>query len=141
MLSLGREFTERPTKLRGQYKYTVTNISHASGEFKSLIGQPDTCIIRAALIDSDAPFEIRTAPNDRHLFDENAPEVVAYGKLECAQTISGYIPFEFEIKYKSTSRKPKYILVTASASKYGDYFTGGNGSTLYIDDFELLYDY
>lgn len=141
VLSLGREFTERPTKLRGQYKYTVTNISHASGEFKSLIGQPDTCIIWAALIDSDTPFEIRTAPNDRHLFDENAPEVVAYGKLECAQTISGYIPFEFEINYKSTSRKPKYILVTASASKYGDYFTGGNGSTLYIDDFELLYDY
>ena len=141
VLSFGRPFVNRPTAMRGQYKYTVANISHASTEFKQLIGQPDTCIIWVALIDSDEPFEIRTAPNDRHLFDENGPEVVAYGKIECAQTISNYVPFEVDIKYKSTSRKPKYILVTASASKYGDYFTGGNGSTLYLDDFELVYDY
>ena len=66
---------------------------------------------------------------------------MAYGKMECAQTIPSYIPFEFEINYKATNRRPKYILVTASASKYGDFFTGGNGSTLYIDDFELVYDY
>lgn len=141
VLSFGRPYTEHPTKLRGQYKYNVTNISHASTDFKPLIGQPDTCIIWVALIDSDEPFEIRTDPKDRHLFDSDGDYVVAYGKLECAQTISEYIPFEFELNYKSTSRKPKYILVTASASKYGDYFTGGNGSTLYLDDFELLYDY
>ncbi len=141
ILSFGRPFTERPVKLKGQYKYTEANISHASSDFKSLIGQPDTCIVWVALIDSDQPFEIRTDPKDRHLCDENGPEVVAYGKMECASTIQEYIPFEFEINYKSTSRKPKYILVTASASKYGDYFTGGNGSTLYLDDFELVYDY
>ena len=35
------------------------------------------------------------------------------------------VPFQFELKYKSTSRVPKYILVTASASMYGDFFTGG----------------
>ena len=141
VLSFGREFTDRPVKLRGQYKYTDTNISHSSADYKQLIGQPDTCIIWVALIDSDEPFEIRTAPSDRQLFDENGPEVVAYGKMECAQTIPSYIPFEFEINYKATNRRPKYILVTASASKYGDFFTGGNGSTLYIDDFELVYDY
>lgn len=141
VLSFGREFSQRPTKLRGMYKYTDTNISHASTEMKSLIGQPDTCIIWIALIDSAEPFEIRTAPNDRNLFNENGPEVIAYGNIQTAQTIPGYIPFEIELKYKSTSRVPRYIIVTASASKYGDYFTGGNGSTLYIDDFELLYDY
>jgi len=66
---------------------------------------------------------------------------VAYGKVEYGQTIENYIPFEFELDYKSTSRVPKYILITASASKYGDYFTGGAGSVLYLDDLELLYDY
>ena len=94
-----------------------------------------------ALIDSDQPFEIRTDPKNRQLFDPDGDYVIAYGSLECSQTISEYIPFEFELNYKSTSRRPKYILVTASASKYGDYFTGGNGSTLFLDDFELLYDY
>lgn len=66
---------------------------------------------------------------------------MAYGKIEQSNTIEAYIPFEINLEYKSTSRVPKYILVTASASKYGDYFTGGNGAVLWIDDLELLYDY
>ena len=61
--------------------------------------------------------------------------------MEMGQNVSEYTPFEFELKYKSTSRVPKYILITASASKYGDYFTGGNGAILWVDNFELEYDY
>lgn len=141
ILSFGRPFTERPTRLKGYYKYTGSAISHADSDHKNLIGQPDTCIIWVALIDSSEPFEIRTNPKDRKLFDPNGSEVIAYGCLEQSQTIDNYIPFQFELKYNSTSRLPRYILVTASASKYGDYFTGGNGSILYIDDFVLEYDY
>lgn len=141
VLSFGRTFDQRPVKLRGQFKYTDTAITHASDDFKSLIGQPDTCIVWVALIDSPEPFEIRTDPKDRQLFDPEGAEVIAYGKMEMAQTVPEWIPFELEINYNSTSRKPRYILVTASASKYGDYFTGGNGSTLFLDDFELIYDY
>lgn len=141
VLSFGRPFTERPTRLKGYYKYTGSLISHSDNEHKDLIGQPDTCIVWVALIDSDEPFEIRTNPKDRHLFDPDGPEVVAYGKFEQSQTITQYIPFQFDLDYKSTSRVPKYILVTCSASKYGDYFTGGNGSVLYLDDFVLEYDY
>ena len=37
-------------------------------------------------------------------------------------------------------RKPKYLVIVATASKYGDYFTGGEGSTLYLDEMELTYD-
>lgn len=141
VLSFGRPFTERPTRLKGYYKYTGTAITHADNDHKSLIGQPDTCIVWVALIDSDEPFEIRTNPKDRQLFNPAGSEVVAYGNFEQSQTVGQWIPFEFELKYTSTSRVPKYILVTASASKYGDYFTGGNGSILYIDDFVLEYDY
>lgn len=141
VLSFGRPFEERPVKLRGQFKYTPAPISHASADFKQLIGQPDTSIVWVALIDSAEPFEIRTSPSDRHLFDPSASDVVAYGKMEVSDAVPSYIPFEFEIVYNTTSRRPRYILVTASASKYGDYFTGGNGSTLYLDDFQLVYNY
>lgn len=141
ILSFGRPFTERPTKLRGYFKYTCAPINYVSTEWTNLKGQPDSCIVWVALIDSPEPFEIRTNPKNRHLFDENGSEVIAYGKMEYGQTINNYIPFEFELEYKSTSRVPKYILITASASKYGDYFTGGAGSILYLDDLELLYDY
>ena len=35
---------------------------------------------------------------------------------------------------------PTYIVISAAASRYGDYFTGGRGSTLYVDEFEFIYD-
>ena len=34
---------------------------------------------------------------------------------------------------------PKYIIVVASSSKYGDYMEGGKGSTMWLDDLELVY--
>ncbi len=141
ILSFGRQFKLRPTKLRGYMKYKTAPISSVTAGFEDLKGRPDTCIIWVSLIDSPEPFEIRTNPKNRHLFDENASIVVAYGKYEYSKTIDGYIPFEITLDYRATDRVPRYILVTASASKYGDYFTGGDGSILYLDDLELLYDY
>lgn len=95
----------------------------------------------SALIDSAEPFEIRTNPKNRQLFDPNGAEVVAYGNIQYGRNVDNYIEFEIEYDYKSTQRVPNYILIVGSASKYGDYFTGGNGSVLYLDDLELLYDY
>jgi hypothetical protein len=106
-----------------------------------MAGQPDTCIVWVALIDQADQFEIRTNPKNRQLFDPDGSYVVAYGKVEFGRDVPNYTKFEIELNYKSTQRVPKYILVTASASKYGDYFTGGAGAVLYLDDFELEYDY
>lgn len=141
VLSFGRDFTQRPTKLKGYMKYHSAPISSTTAGFENYKNRPDTCIIWTALIDSPEPFEIRTNPSNRHLFDPDGSYVVGYGKVEFGHDIDDYQLFTIDIDYKSTERVPKYILIVASASKYGDYFTGGNGSVLYIDDFELLYDY
>lgn len=141
VLSFGRPFTERPTKLKGMFKYNCVTIDKSSAEMNHLIGQPDTCIVWVALIDSPEPFEIRTNPANRQLFDPAGAEVVAYGSMQKGETVGAWTPFEFELKYNSTSRVPRYIIITCSASKYGDFFTGGNGSVLCVDDFELTYDY
>lgn len=141
VLSFGRPFTEHPTKVRGYLKYTTAPVDYAATEFNYMMGQPDTCIVWCSLIDTPEPFEIRTNPKNRNLFDPNGSYVVAYGKFESGQSIPNYIPFEFELKYNSTSRVPTYIIICASSSKYGDYFTGGTGAVLYVDDLELLYDY
>ncbi|MDE6543606.1 MAG: PCMD domain-containing protein, partial [Muribaculaceae bacterium] len=141
VLSFGRPFTQRPTKLRGALKYHTEPISDATSGFESMVGRPDTCIVWIALIDSEEPFEIRTNPSNRHLFNPDGDEVVAYGFVEYGRNVEEYTEFEIELKYKSTSRIPSYILCVSSSSKYGDYFTGGRGSVLYIDDLSLLYDY
>jgi len=141
ILAFGREFDKRPTRMRGYLKYTDVPISHTNTEMTHLLGQPDTCIVYCALIDSPEPFEIRTNPRNRQLFDPDGDYVVAYGRVQFGESVPEYTPFEFTLDYRSTSRRPTYIIITASTSKYGDYFTGGNGSVLLIDDFELLYDY
>lgn len=141
ILSFGRPFEQCPTKLRGSLKYKTSLITDATSGFESMVGQPDTCIVWIALIDSPEAFECRTNPSNRQLFDPEADDVVAYGSVQYGKDIENYTQFEVELKYNSTSRKPTYILCVCSSSKYGDYFTGGRGSELYVDDFSLLYDY
>ncbi len=141
ILSFGREFSERPTKLTGKLKYNCVAISHTSSGFENLKGQPDTAIVWVALSDGAAPYEIRTNPKNQQLFNPKDPSVIAYGFTQYGYSVDSYIPFEVKFDYYDTSRIPKYIVIVASASKYGDYFTGGNGSVLYVDDMELQYDY
>lgn len=141
ILSFGREFDLRPTALEGYFQYKSTPINYTSSELTHLKNSPDICHIYVVLADWTEPFEIRTNPKNRNLIDPDAPEVIAYGSLERDSDTDGYIPFRIELKYKDTSRKPKYLVICAASSKYGDYFTGGDGSVLYVDQFSLKYDY
>ena len=141
ILDFGRQWQQRPTKLRGYYQYTTAPIDYASAELADLKGRPDSCHIYIALADWTAPFEIRTNPKNRQLFDPSSPSVIAYGELVRGSNTNGYEEFEIELKYRYTDRVPTYIQITAAASKYGDYFTGGTGAILYVDQFSLDYDY
>lgn len=149
ILGFGKEFTARPTKLKGYYKYTTAPITYLPSKsntidynrFLPYQNKPDTCSIYIALGDWENPVEIRTNPKDRKLFDKNDPHVIAYAEFNSGTTVSSYTPLELNLKYNSTSRIPTYLIVVCSASKYGDYFTGAAGATLTIDEFSLEYDY
>lgn len=140
VLAFGRQWDLHPTKLKGFYQYSAKTIDRASSEYKYLIGQPDSCHIYVALTDWTAPYEIRTNPTNRVLFDKNAPYIIAYGELVYSGIMDGYQQFEIKLKYKDTSRVPSYLQITAATSKYGDYFTGGDGSLLYVDQFSFDWD-
>ncbi|MDE6218664.1 MAG: PCMD domain-containing protein, partial [Muribaculaceae bacterium] len=141
ILDFGRPWTLRPTRLRGYYKYKTAPINYTSAEFEHLRNTPDVCSIYIAMTDWTAPFQIRTNPRNRQLFDPESPAVIAYGSLERNSDTDGWQEFTIELKYKSTSRLPRYIQITCAASKYGDYFTGGTGACLLVDQFSLEYDY
>lgn len=144
VLSFGREFVQRPTAIKARIKYITAPITHASASnpnFNYMKGEPDTCIVWCALADWSEPFEIRTKPSDRQLFNSGDPGVIAYGDVQSGASIESFTYVIFKLDYKATDRIPRYILLAASASKYGDYFTGGNGATLYVESVELLYDY
>lgn len=141
ILDFGQPWNLRPTKLKGYYQYQTVDIDYTSAEFKDLAGRPDSCHIYVALTDWTAPFEIRTNPKNRNLFNKNASYVIAYGELVFGGTMSDFKPFEIKLEYRDTSRVPTYLQITCSASKYGDYFTGGNGSKLWVDQFSFDWDY
>lgn len=140
ILDFGQPWNLRPTKLKGYFQYKGKKIDYASSEYASLKGVPDTCIVYAALTDWTAPFEIRTNPKNRNLFDKSADYVIGYGQMQYSGTMDAFQEFVIDLKYRSTSKVPSYLLICCSTSKYGDYFTGGNGSVLWIDQLSFGWD-
>lgn len=141
VLSFGRPFTSFPSKLRINYKYTSATIDKVGEDALSYLkGRPDSCHIYIALTDWDEPREIRTRPSERQLFDKTDSKIIAYAELVQGSSTSTYQPKDLVLDYRYTNRTPKYIVVVATASKYGDYFTGGVGSKLWLDNFELIYE-
>lgn len=94
---------------------------------------------------TDEPIEIRTNPKDQKLFDPNDTHVLAYGQVTWTDNFGPdgalqqlEIPFTYNERAKT--KRPTHLVIVASASKYGDYFSGSAGSVMYLDDFELIYE-
>lgn len=143
LLHFGRPFTSFPTALRLYYKYTSTTINMIGdkvGDLASMKGEPDICHIYIALSDKSEPYEIRNNPDKRQLFDKDDANIIAYGEFSSNQSTSSYKQIEIPLEYRYTNRTPKYIIIVASSSKYGDYYIGGVGSKLWLDEMELVYE-
>lgn len=141
LLHFGRSFSSFPTSLRLYYKYTPATIDMIGdnvGDLASLKGQTDMCQIYIAL--SDKIYEIHNDPKNRQLFDPNDSGIIAYGEFTSSQSVTSYKQLEIPLEYRYTDRTPKYIIIVASSSKYGDYYIGGVGSKLWLDEMELVYE-
>lgn len=141
VLNFGREFCAFPIKLAFDYKYKGAIINRSgSDEYSHLKGTPDEWQVYIALTDWDQPLEIRTNPKNQSLFDENDPKIIAFGKAGSSADQESWKSETINLEYRFTNRTPKYILVVCSSSRYGDFFTGGEGSTLQIDNLRLIYE-
>ena len=139
-LDWGYGFTSRPSALKGWYSYEPKAINKADKGKEDLIGQMDRCQIQVILADWDAPFRINTTKG-KFVDIENDEHIIAFGRIETDESTEGeYKEFTIDLEYRTKTRKPKYVVISACASYLGDYFTGGVGSTLYVDEFEFLYE-
>ena len=140
ILDWGVEFSDKPMGLKGYYKYSPVMISHAKAPYLDLIGTAlDKCQIQIFLTDWDEPFTVNTLAG-QFVDLQNDPNIIAYGKLESDETVADYREFYIPLEYRDKTRTPKYIVISCCASYLGDYFTGGEGSKLLVDEFELVYD-
>lgn len=144
ILTFGRPFDgSHPIKLRGWINYRPATVSYSEGGLEK--GDMDQGHIYIALTTKTYKVETKnTSDHPRVLFDPNDSGVLAYGELVITDNYGADGEMrEFEITITPRAgyfaQKPAYIVLVASSSRYGDYFTGGT-STMYIDDLELVYE-
>ena len=137
-LAWGIPFTGKPVSLKGYAAYKSKPITDTDAAHADLMGQPDTGHVLVALTDWPDQFHVISSSSTYVDFD-NDPAIIAYGRCAFPETTDGYVSFDIPLEYRN-GRTPAYLVIVASSSALGDYFTGGRGSTLWVDELELMYD-
>lgn len=136
----GRPFEHVPTYLSGYYKYKPGEEFTSKG--KPVPGKEDQCDIYAIFYETDE--------NVRYLDGTNAltsPNLISVARISNQQATDEwthfYIPFVArpgKVVDKEKLKNGGYQLaVVFSSSIRGDYFEGAVGSTLYIDEVEVIH--
>lgn len=142
-IDFGQPFKSRPTALHGFYQYApmkIDNVGEKQPANTVKEGDMDICSIYIAL--SKKKYTVDNTNPSTFINFESDENIIAYGELpaaDCVNTNGEWKEFTINLKYKNITDKPAYLIIVCSSSKYGDYFTGGKGSCLHLDDFELLY--
>ena len=148
VLKFGRKYNNtHPKSLKVWANYRPGKVEESKSD-KINVGDDDQGQIYWAI--TTAPIDIRTK-NSEKLFNKDDEEVIAFGEYNIVGNYGSdgelkelVIPIEYNSR--AYQRKPAsdpdqdyYLVIVCTASRYGDYFVGGEGSTLYLDDFELVY--
>ena len=136
-LNFGVPFKARPKSLSGYVHYIPKTVNYAKDPYLHLKGKGDTGRIEVILTDWNEPYHIVT--NYEEFIDgATDPHVIGRAVLDLDRDTGGYIHFDIPFEYRS-DKMPKYVVITVASSKLGAYFTGGSGSTMYVDEFQFNY--
>ncbi len=129
----GLPFMKKPLRIKGWYNYR-------SGGAKYSSGTPDECRIRAVLYLTDTT----TKHLDGYTI-QGSPNIVAKAELQGGDTPGeGYVEFDLPFEYSSDIDANRLksggynLAVVFSSSCDGDVYDGAPGSTLLIDDVEII---
>ena len=169
VVDFGRPWTSRPTGLRLWCKYTTGKIDIRASSIPSSEGLTssdyDRAQIKIAIGTWDYkkyngknkinPVGIDTGDPDTFVdfYNDTKGGTVANGDLiimndgyvvnrqpKVSATTSGWIQYVIPLNYHSLTTFPTHIIISCSASQFGDYFAGCSSSVLWLDGFELIYD-
>lgn len=146
-LAWGVPFSSRPKSLKGHYCYQPVAIDYAEEPYKDMLGKMDSGHIFVILADWDKnPNQYTDEKGRFHVINskeqfvdiENDPAIIGYAKMTFDEWMDSYKEFELKIDYRN-DRTPSVVAIVAASSRYGDYFTGGKGTVLYLDEFSFVY--
>lgn len=165
-IAMGKEFSYnfKPKKLKFWCKALAGTIDRDDSSAPVKKGDQDVNEIYICITKMGGPHLVKTHKDDRDTFltiddietidyctdrnittssnnDNKDGHVIAWGVWRNSGTISDWTEQEIELHYnkKYEDEVPNYLMLTASASKYGDYFTGSTSSYIYLDDIEFVY--
>lgn len=149
----GAQFVSRPTGVSFYVKYNSVEIDNDGGGDLSK-GEMDEGQIKVAIGkwenkyggSAECPIAIFTGDSGNppaHWNLKTLSGTIAYCDMIFTQEHNddGWMKVTLPLEYNNYTTTPTHILISAASSRCGDYFTGGAGSTMYLDDIELLYDY
>lgn len=138
IIDQGWPFSSRPVTFHGYYDYKPVIVNKAKAPYLDEKGKMDKGLIYACLLDWSAQHRVNSSDKSTIINLDTDPSVIALARIELDDTDGEYKEFNIDFEYRD-NRKPTYVLICCCASRYADDFTGGVGSTLYIDEFEFLY--
>ena len=159
IITFGRPFTLRPTKLRIWVRYNrgvIDRVKSYPAGTEIKIGDNDNGHIYIALGtwsaeeygkdstgkqrgSSASPICIDTRDVST-FFKSDGKDVIGYGEHVFKESVEEWTQITVPIEYRTTGTRPTHLMIFCSASRWGDYFTGSTPSGMWLDDFELLYD-
>lgn len=159
IITFGRPFTLRPTKLRIWVRYNrgvIDRVKSYPAGTEIKIGDNDNGHIYIALGtwsaeeygkdstgeqrgSSASPICIDTRDVST-FFKSDGKDVIGYGEHVFKESVEEWAQITVPIEYRTTGTRPTHLMIVCSASRWGDYFTGSTQSEMWLDDFELLYD-
>ena len=139
--NFGFQFDKRPKTLKGHYKFKAGDVYSAEG--KPQEGVRDKCDIYAVMYEAENNSIMLNGDN---VF--NSDKLVLLARIEPEDIVESDEWNEFTIHFESVKGREiddtklqngKYKLgIVLSSSVDGAYFRGAVGSTLYVDELELI---
>lgn len=158
------DFTYRPKALRFWYKSEIGTVDLGSGAPGLTKGDQDVQQIYILLCAMDGPHLVDTGDQSSFLnvtdgikeitycttpipqistsSKNNATaHVIGWGVWEPSESHKQWTLKEITINYNEEyeDEVPEWLMITACANKYGDYYMGCSKNTMSLDDFELVY--
>ena len=140
IIDFGREYDgSHPDYLKVYVNYRPVTVTAAKGHLTTK--DLDHAQIYVAF--TTEKIQVNTGDQST-LFNKDSAKVLAYGDVTFTENYGPdgelkevLIPIEW--KKSAETMKPTHMIIVCSASKYGDYFEGGDGSIMFVDDFEFVY--
>jgi hypothetical protein len=161
-VNFGRPWTSRPSALKLWCKYKTDKIDILNNENLGVTTNDyDRAQIKIAIGTWDyktyggtkvSPVHVNTTDESTFVDFYNDPSTIANGdviihndgyitnkgaKVNAATDV--WVEYTIPLEYHNLNAYPTHIIISCAASQFGDYFTGNDGSQLWLDKFELVY--